>query len=94
MRQPLDLLGQPVGIEPLDRRRDPTVKLAPTPLEEAPVGDLVREGVLEGVLEVGEEPGLVEELRGLQVGQRQPECGVGQLRDRLKLGEGDVLADH
>ncbi len=63
VRQPLRMFTQPVHIEPLDRAHDLGVKLAAPVLEQAPVGHLVRERVLEGVLQVREELGLVEELR-------------------------------
>ena len=39
--EPLDVLGQPVGIEPLDGLDDPRVQGAPPLLEQAAVGDLV-----------------------------------------------------
>ena len=54
-------------MERLDRLDDPRVKLAAALLQQAAVGHLVRERVLERVLEIREEPGLVEELGGLQV---------------------------
>jgi hypothetical protein len=38
--------------------------------EHAAIGDLVREGMLERVLEVRKEPSLVEELGGLEVSRR------------------------
>ena len=59
VRQPLHLFTQPVRVEPLHRRHDLGVKLATAVLEQAPVGDLVRERVLEGVLQVREELRLV-----------------------------------
>ena len=62
----VDLLGQSVGIQPLHRIHDARVERASPLLEEAPVGHLVGEGMLERVLEVGEEPRLVEELSGLE----------------------------
>ena len=68
--QPLDLLGDALGREPLDGLGDAGVQGALPLVEQAPVRDLVRERVLERVLEVREEPRLVEELRGLQV--REP----------------------
>ena len=59
------------------------------------VGHVVGEGVLEGVLEVGNEPGLVEELRGLQGGRARraarPPASSAMARSS---GEGHVLADH
>ena len=43
MGQPLDLLGQALGVEPLDGLHDPGVERAPPVLKHAPVGDLMRE---------------------------------------------------
>src|SRR2546430_1656377 len=47
MAEPLDLLAQAIPVERLDCRDDPRVKLAATLLQQAPVGDLVSERVLE-----------------------------------------------
>ena len=61
----------------------------PTPLlEEAPVGDLVRERVLEGVFEVREEARLVEELGGLEVGRAHGALflGLSAMADRSANG--------
>jgi hypothetical protein len=46
------------------------VEEAPPILEKASIGYLVGQRVLEGVLDVGEEARLVEELGGLQMGER------------------------
>ena len=54
---------------------------------------LVRQGVLEGVLELGEEACLVDELGRLQVGEAPPQLGLGHLGDGLKKGEGEIGAD-
>ena len=80
-------------MERLDRVDDPRVKLAATLLQQAAVRDLVRERVLEGVLEIRKEPGLVEELGGLQVVEPATERLVRQLGDRLEQRERHVLAD-
>jgi hypothetical protein len=59
MGQPLGLLGDALGGEPLDRLGDAGVQ-GPLPLVEQPLArHLVGERVLERVLEVGKEPGLV-----------------------------------
>ena len=63
-------------------------------LEEAPVGDLVGEGMLERVLEVGKEPRLIEELSGLEPVESPVELVVGELSDRLEKPERDVFPDH
>jgi hypothetical protein len=52
------------------------VKGAPPLFQEALVGHLVGEGVLEGVLKVGEEPGLVEELGGLELAEAPAQTWV------------------
>ena len=91
--QPFDLLGQTVGIEPFDGFDDAGVQGPPPLLQETAVGHLVGEGVLEGVLELGEEAGLVEELGGLQVAEAAAQLLLGQLRDGLQEGEGHLGAD-
>jgi hypothetical protein len=50
------------------------VQPPPSLVQHAAVGDLVRQCVLERVLKVGEQPCLVEELRGLQA--RQPAAKI------------------
>ena len=93
VRQPLDLLGQTIRIECLDRLHDPGMERAPPLLEQAAVGDLVGERVLEGVFEVGEQARLVEELRRLKLGEAASELVLGQIGDGLEQGERHVLAD-
>src|SRR5215470_18384902 len=61
----LDLLAEAVPVECLDGVDDPCVKLAPALSQEPAVCDLVREGVLERVLDLGEKSCLVEEFRCL-----------------------------
>jgi hypothetical protein len=62
------LLDQAVGIELLDGRGDLGVQSPPAVVEQAPVRDLVGKCVLERVLKVRKEAGLVEQLRGLELG--------------------------
>jgi hypothetical protein len=52
--QRLDVLHQAVGMERLDRLHDLGVKGASPIVQQTFVGHLVRQGVLEGVLEIGE----------------------------------------
>ena len=54
----------------------------------------MRQRVLEGVLEVWKELGLVYELRGLQTRQATPEIVLRQLGDREQQRPGQILADH
>jgi hypothetical protein len=65
MREGLHLLGQTVGMQEPDRLHERGMQGTPALLEDAPVGDLVGQRVLERVLEIREEVGLVQELRGL-----------------------------
>jgi hypothetical protein len=53
--QALDLFCQPIRVEHLDGLHNPGMEFAAALLEQAPVSDLVGEGVLEGVLEIREE---------------------------------------
>ena len=53
----------------------------------------MRQCVSEGVLEVGEEAGFVEEFGRLQMGQAAMKRGLGQLDDRLKESERNAGAD-
>jgi hypothetical protein len=69
--QPFDLLGSPVSGERLESLDDAGMEGAPPLLEQRLVGDLLGERMLEGILVLGEEARLVEELRGLQMGEAQ-----------------------
>ena len=60
IREALDMLGEPVVAVLLDGFEDPRVELPSSRLEQTRVGDLVRQRVLEGVLDVGEEASLIE----------------------------------
>ena len=69
VREPLDLLGR-AGPDRASRwpRRSAREARAPV-VEQAAVGDLVGQRVLEGVLELGEQARLVQELGGLEAGE-------------------------
>ena len=66
----------------------------PPLLEETTVGDLVRQGMLEGVLALGKEARLVEELGRLEVRQSAMQRVFGQLGNGLEQGEGHLGANH
>jgi hypothetical protein len=91
--QLLGLLGDALGREPLEGLGDAGVERALPVVEQPLVGHLVREGVLERVLEVGKEPGLVEELRGLKVGELGADLGLRRVGDGQEQRDGHVLAD-
>ena len=85
-------LLQPVGIELFYGPADLPVDLLSPGEEEAVVGHLLGEGVLEDILELGEEPLLVDELQALEV----EEVGLQlflHLRDGLEDTEGELPAD-
>ena len=92
--QPFDVLGQPVGIEPLDGLHDLAMEGAPPVLEQTAIGHVVGQGMLEGVLKVREDAGLVQELRALQPPDRGVQLVRGGLGNRLEQHERHVLPDH
>src|SRR4029453_14426559 len=69
------------------------MKTAPPVLKEAPVRNVVGQCVLERVLEVREQPGFVEELGSLEVGQASAEILFRALGDGLEEHEWHVLAN-
>ena len=93
MGQPLGLLGDALGREPLDGLGDAGVQGALPVVEQPLVRHLVRERVLERVLEVRKEPGLVEELRGLEAGELGAHLVLRRVGDGQEQRQGHVLAD-
>jgi hypothetical protein len=77
------VLSEPAGVETLDRIDDSRVEIAPALAEEACVRHLVGQRVLEGVLRLGEQGRLVQELGSAQPGERSAECGLRGISDRL-----------
>ena len=65
--EPFDLLGHPSPSEGFQGHDDAGMEHPPPLLEQAPIGHLVGEGVLEGVFWLGKKACLVEELGGLQM---------------------------
>ena len=59
MRQAFDLLREPLRVQRLDRLNDASVQPSPPVLQDASVGHLVRERMLEGVFEVRKDARLV-----------------------------------
>ena len=87
VRQPFDLLGQPArapsALEGLDNAR---VQHPPPLLQQAAVGHLVRQGMLEGVVLLGEQAGLIQKLGRLQVRQAAVQRLLGQVGNGLQQG--------
>jgi hypothetical protein len=69
MRQRLGVFMGAVAMDVFNRVHDQRMERAAAIVEQAGVGDIVGQGVLEGVLQLGEEACLVEELGGLQTGK-------------------------
>ena len=84
MGQPFDLRGHPVSGESLEGLDDVGMELPPPLQQEAAVGHLLGEGVLEGVGVLGKEPRLVEKLRRLEVRQGTVQGVVGQPGNRVQ----------
>ena len=93
VRQAFDLLGRPVPGERLQGLDDAGVQHPPPLLQETAVGHLVRQGVLEGVLTLGEEPRFVEELGRLEMREATMQRRLGPLGDGLQQGQRHVGAD-
>ena len=83
-----------ISVPPLDRAHERGVQRAPAVAQEASIGDLLGQRVLEGVFEIREEADLVEELGGLEVSQPTPQVFFGQLGNGEQKRERHVLADH
>jgi hypothetical protein len=66
---------------------------APPLLEQRLVGHLLGKGVLEGVLVLGEEARLVQELGSLQMGEAQAEQLLRPLGNSLQERQGHLVAD-
>src|SRR5215475_15920194 len=65
---------------------------SPTLLQDAPVGDLVCQGVLERVLTVGKQAGRVEKLSRLEMSQPLLDVGLAEIRDSRENWVGNVLS--
>ena len=69
VRQAFDLLSSPVGRQRLKRLDQARVQHPPPLQQEAAIGHLVGQGMLEGVVRLGKQARLVQELRRLEVRQ-------------------------
>ena len=92
--QPLDVLGQAVRVERLDRRRRCDRVGAPPFLEQAAVRHVVGQRVLERVLRLGIEADGVEQLGRLEPREGRLKLAVRQIGDGPQQRERHVLADH
>src|SRR2546430_4220385 len=92
--EPLEMLGEAVGIERLDCLRESGMEQSSAIVEQAPVGDVVSQRVLERDLDIREEGELVEELCGLQASEPVAKRFLAEPGDRAKEIEGHVFADY
>jgi hypothetical protein len=84
VRQAFDLLGHPVGRERLESPDNTRMQHPPRLQQEAAVGHLVGQGMLEGVFRLGEQARLIQELCRLQVRQAAVQCHLGYLGNGLE----------
>ena len=87
MHQPVAMLGQRVRIEGFDRVDDLPVQRALPIVQQAAVGHLVGQRVLEGELDLGKQPRLVDELRRLQVREPARQDVLREPGDCAQLGQ-------
>ena len=93
MGEPLDLLAQPVGVKLFHGIHDARVDVAATFVEHPAVGDVVGEGVLEGVLQVRKELCRVEKFSSLQIVEQTAKLVLCQPADCMQEGEWDVVSN-
>ena len=82
MGQALNVLRESPGVASLDGLDGPGVESTSALLQEAPIGHLVSQRVLEGVLNVREQARFVEELGRLEPGEAIGQRLVRVLRRR------------
>src|SRR5437867_3385763 len=89
VREPFNLAGEAVGVERLDGVHNMGMESTPLFIEQAAVGDFLRERVLKRVFELRKEARLVEKLSGLQMGERPTQRLLREHGDGLQQREGD-----
>ena len=91
--EPLNLFDQPLTVKSLEGLHNAAVQLAPPFLQQTSIRHLVGEGMFEGVLQLGEEACLIEELGRLEVCKAPPQLRLGPFSDGLEEGKGDIRPD-
>src|SRR5262249_46847133 len=94
MGEAIDPLNEAVGIQSLDTLGDACVEPSTPVVDEAAIGNLMGQRVLERVFEIREESRFIEQLGALKPGEPAPEVVVREAGDRLKQSEGYILANH
>src|SRR5262249_9556837 len=91
--EPLDLLGQPVGVKVFDGSYDTSVDLPATFVEHPAIGDVVSERVLERILQVRKELRRIEEFGSLQIVEQTAKLVLGQPANCVQEHEWNVVSD-
>src|SRR5215472_8227876 len=94
MGKPLDLLTQAVGVKFFYGIDDTRVDIAAAFVQNPAVGDILGQGVLEGVLQVGKKLRRVEKLGSLQIVEQRAKPVFCQTRNCLQQGDWDVVPNH
>src|SRR5437867_13423644 len=89
----LDVLTRLAGLSALERFQYRQVQSHPPLMQEARVGNFMCQGMFEGVLRLRKEAGVVEELGGLEVRERQAEVFAPLFDDCREQGQRHVLVD-
>src|SRR5687767_5683510 len=90
----LEMFVEAIGVEPLDRAGQRSVQRATAIVEEAGVGHVLCQRVLEGVVELRDNPGFVDEFGRLQAAQAAVKGFGRKAGDGLEEDKRDLLADH
>ena len=93
MGEPLDLLAQPVGVKLFYGIHDARVDVAAALAEHPAVGDVVGEGVLEGILQVRKELCRIKKFGILQIAEQAAEVVVRQPGNCTQKGQWDVVSN-
>ena len=93
VRQALDVFVGSLDRQLLEDADDRRVERAPAVAGQARVRHFLGQRVLEHVFQVREEPGLVQELGGLEVDEAAPQLRLRSVGDRREHAERHVLAD-
>jgi hypothetical protein len=93
MRQPLGVVGEVIRVQSLHGVHQMLMERASPISHETAIRDFVGQGVPECVYDFGKDALLIEKFCGLEIREGVVQRGLRHLRNDLKEGEGDLLAD-
>src|SRR5712691_2170325 len=93
MGEPLDLFAKPIGVKLLYGLHDARVDVATAIAEHPAVGDVVSEGMLESVLQVGKQLCRIKKLGLLQIPEQAAEVVLRQPGNGMQQGQWDVMSN-